>query len=129
MMRTDVVIPPSAAPLYGAELLCFTALGEHDAVKSEHDVCVAGVSVSGVCISDACASGVCVSGVFVSGVCVSDVCVSGVSVSGICVSGVCVSGVCVSGVCDLVYVYLLCVCVSGSLSSFFLLPPLRSSLL
>ena len=34
-MRTDVVIYPSLALPWGAEMVCFTILGEHDALKSE----------------------------------------------------------------------------------------------
>ena len=36
MMRTDVVISPSPALPWGAEMLCFTILGEHDALKDDN---------------------------------------------------------------------------------------------
>ena len=35
MMRTDVVISPSPALPWGAEMVCFTILGEHDTLKSD----------------------------------------------------------------------------------------------
>ena len=34
-MRTDVVITSLPVPPEGAEMLCFTILGEHDALKSD----------------------------------------------------------------------------------------------
>ena len=34
-MRTDVVILPLPVPPWGAGMLCFTILGEHDALKSD----------------------------------------------------------------------------------------------
>ena len=34
-MRTYVVISPSPALPWGAEMVCFTILGEHDALKSD----------------------------------------------------------------------------------------------
>ena len=35
LMRTDVVITPSPALPWGAEMLCFTILCEHDALKDD----------------------------------------------------------------------------------------------